>query len=154
MDFDLVGLWWVSGGDRGRSVVEIGVELAIWCGGNQRGAMSVNSRSDWKGDVWAGSITKLQKGGSGFQDVLQLVEYLMDRLSTDEMELFWVQSWLIWNQRNCVLYGGQLKNPKILNKRAEEFLQEFKQTQVHLTMSPMEQPSGEVWQPPPSMVYK
>ncbi|KAL0009843.1 hypothetical protein SO802_004951 [Lithocarpus litseifolius] len=105
-------------------------------------------------DVWVGSIMKLQKGGSDFQDVLQLVEYLVDRLSTDEMELFWVQSWLIWNQRNCVLYGGQLKNPKILNRRAEEFLQEFKQSQVHLTMSPMEQPSGEVWQPPPSMVYK
>ena len=78
----------------------------------------------------------------------------MDQLSTKELELFWVQSWLIWNQRNCVLYGGQLKNPTSLNKRAEEFLQDFKQAQLHLTMSPMEQPSGEVWQPPPSMVYK
>ena len=33
-------------------------------------------------------------------------------------------------------------------------MQEFKQAQVHLTVSPMEQQSGEVWQPPPPMVYK
>ena len=78
----------------------------------------------------------------------------MDRLSSKEIELFWVQCWLIWNKRNCVLYGGQLKNPTSLNKRVEEFLQEFKQAQVHLTVSPMEQQSGEVWQPPPPMVYK
>ena len=25
--FDLVGLWWVCGGDRGKSMVEIGVKL-------------------------------------------------------------------------------------------------------------------------------
>ena len=62
----------------------------------------------------------------------------MDWLSTEEMELFWVQSWLIWNQCNCVLYGGQLKNPSNLSKRENEFLQDFKQAQVHLTMSPME----------------
>ena len=95
-------------------------------------------------DVWAGRILKLQKGASGFLDVMQLMEHLVDQLSIEEMELFWVQCWLIWNQRNCVLYGGQLKNPTSLNKRVEEFLQEFKQAQVHLIVSPMEQPSGEV----------
>ena len=42
-------------------------------------------------DVWAGSIPKLQKGALGFQDLLQLVEYLVDQLSTEEMELFWMQ---------------------------------------------------------------
>ena len=67
--------------------------------------------------------------------------------------MVWVQCWLIWNQRNCVLYGGQVKNLTSLNKRAE-FLEELKQAQVHLTVSPMEQPSDEVWRPPPPMVYK
>ena len=57
-------------------------------------------------DMWAGSIPKLQKGVSGFRYVMQLIEHLADRLSIEEMELFWVQCWLIWNQRNCVLYGG------------------------------------------------
>ena len=47
-----------------------------------------------------------------------------------------------------------MRNPTSLNKKVEEFLQDFKQAQVHLTVSPMKQPSGEVWQPPLSMVYK
>ena len=78
-------------------------------------------------DVWAGSISKLQKGVSALSDFMQLMEHLVSRLSTDKMELFWVQCWLIWNQRNCVLYGGQLKHSTSLDKRTEEFLEEFKQ---------------------------
>ena len=46
-----------------------------------------------------------------------------------------------------------MKNPTNLNKRVEEFLEEFKQAQVHMNVSPMEQPSGEVWQPPPPTEY-
>ena len=57
-------------------------------------------------DVWVGSIPKLQKGVSSFSDFMQLMEHLVSRLSTNEMELFWVQCWLIWNQRNCILYEG------------------------------------------------
>ena len=63
-------------------------------------------------------------------------------------------NFLICPTAGGVSCGGQVKNPTSLNKKAEEFLQDFKQAQVLLTMSPMKQPSGEVWQPPPSMVYK
>ncbi|KAL0009321.1 hypothetical protein SO802_010823 [Lithocarpus litseifolius] len=58
------------------------------------------------------------------------------------------------NQRNCILYGGQLKHPTNLNKRAEEFLEEFKHSQVSLDSSPREQLIGDSWQPPPAMEYK
>ena len=76
-------------------------------------------------DVWAGSISKLQKGPSVFRDTLQLMEFLVDRLTIEKLELFWVQAWIIWNQRNCVVHGGQLKDPKCLNKQAEDFVMEF-----------------------------
>ena len=42
-------------------------------------------------------MIRLQKCGQGQQDVLQLFQELMERLSTVEFELFLVQSWLIWN---------------------------------------------------------
>ncbi|KAK9988033.1 hypothetical protein SO802_028272 [Lithocarpus litseifolius] len=105
-------------------------------------------------DVWAGSIAKLQKGVTDFSDFMQLMEHLVDRLSIEEMELFWVQCWLIWNQRNCVLYGGQLKHLTSLNKRAEEFLEEFKHAQVSLDGRLREQRIDDAWQPPPPMEYK
>ena len=81
-------------------------------------------------DVWAGSISKLQKGSSVFSDTLQLMEFLVDKLTVEELELFWVQAWIIWNQRNCVVHGGQLKDPKCLNKQAEDFILEFQQAQA------------------------
>ncbi|XP_075636927.1 uncharacterized protein LOC142609203 [Castanea sativa] len=90
-------------------------------------------------DVWVGSISKLQKGPSVFRDTLQLMEFLVDRLTVEELELFWVLAWIIWNQRNCVVHGDQLKDPKCLNKRAKDFVLEFQQAQ---------------WQPPPPDVYK
>ncbi|XP_075636776.1 uncharacterized protein LOC142609015 [Castanea sativa] len=105
-------------------------------------------------DIWAGSILKLQKGCSVFSDTLQLMEFLVDILTVEELELFWVQAWIIWNKRNCVVHGGQLKDPKCLNKRVEDFIQEFQQAQAQLTVSRIEQLSSKLWQPPPHDVYK
>ena len=78
----------------------------------------------------------------------------MDRLTVEEMELFWVQAWIIWNQRNCVVHGGQLKDPKCLNKRAEDSVLEFQQAQVKLTVVRTEQTISDRWQPPSPDVYK
>ncbi|KAL0006060.1 hypothetical protein SO802_013621 [Lithocarpus litseifolius] len=82
-------------------------------------------------DVWAGRISKLQKGVSDFSDFMQLMEHLVGRLSVEE-----------------------LKHPTSLNKRAEEFLEEFKQAQVSLDSSLRERLISDVWQPPSSMEYK
>ena len=72
----------------------------------------------------------------------------------NEMDLFWAQAWIIWNQRNCVVHGGKLKDPSSLTKRVEEFVDEFKQAQDHLAVLTRQQLSGDVWQPPSSAEYK
>ena len=48
-------------------------------------------------DVWAGSLKSLQKGKHGLIDMFQLMEYLMERLALEDLELMVVQVWLIWN---------------------------------------------------------
>ncbi|XP_075670050.1 uncharacterized protein LOC142639797 [Castanea sativa] len=73
-------------------------------------------------DVWVGCAISLQKCIFGFHDVVALFEYLMDRLSTSEFEVFLVHAWLLWNQRNVVAHGGQIRDPKLLNQRAVEYL--------------------------------
>ncbi|KAL0005020.1 hypothetical protein SO802_012581 [Lithocarpus litseifolius] len=98
-------------------------------------------------------MIKLQKRCQGQQDVLQLFQDLMGKLSTAEFELFLVQSWFIWNQRNAVVHGGILKDPRWLNKRAAEFLEEFHQVQGQL-QSPEIFSASNVWFPPPELVYK
>ena len=81
-------------------------------------------------DVWAGSMRKLHKSKGGQCDFLHLVEELMLKLSREELDLFFVQAWLIWTQRNAVIFGGVIQDPSRLVKRAGEFLEEFKQSQA------------------------
>ena len=92
--------------------VEIAIHVVWDCGATQ--------------DVWAGSITSLQKWSTNCHDFKCLFEFLMERLPKEEVETFMVQAWLIWNQRNAVIHGGQLRELGWLNKRAEEFLDEYR----------------------------
>ena len=78
-------------------------------------------------DVWVGCARRLQKMVGGQLDVLQLVEELLKKLTTEELELFCVQAWLIWNQRNTTIHGGSMQDPSRLNKRATKFLEEFRE---------------------------
>ena len=58
--------------------------------------------------------------------MLQLWEELIARLTTDELELFLVQAWIIWHQRNAMIRGKQLKAPGVLNRRVEDYIEEFR----------------------------
>ena len=77
----------------------------------------------------------------------------MKRFSREELEHFLVQTWMIWDQRNAVVHDGQLKEPDWLNRRAKEFLNEYRKAQVTLMVTST--PAGScVWQAPPSEEYK
>lgn len=104
-------------------------------------------------DIWAGSRIKLQKCHLGQPDMLQLFLYLLDRLDMEDVELFLVQAWAVLNQRNSVVHGGLLKDPGWLNRRAAEYLEEYKQAQVHFTISPS-LAEGNVWRPPSQSLFK
>ena len=85
-------------------------------------------------DVWAGYVRRLQKSVGGQLDVLQLVEELWNKLTTEELELFFVQAWLIWSQCNTIIHGGSMQDPSRLNKRAIELLEEFREARQHLAV--------------------
>ena len=104
--------------------------------------------------IWAGSSMKLQKFTQGQGDILQLFAELLQRLSTEEFENFLVVSWLIWNQRNSVIHGGKVKDPRQVLKRAEDFLAEYHQAQDQLVSLQNVQQQSDVWQPPHSDHYK
>ena len=58
--------------------------------------------------------------------MMQLMEYLSDRLTREELELFWVHAWLAWNQLNPVVFGGNLMDPRNPNNRLEEYLTDYR----------------------------
>lgn len=86
-------------------------------------------------------------------DFFQLMEDMRDRLSREELELFWGQCWLIWNQRNTVVHGGKIQHPSGLTKRAMDYNDEFKNSQVHLAI-PVSVGAVQRWRPPSGSVYK
>ena len=78
-------------------------------------------------------------------DMLQLMEYLMERVESHDMEVVLVQAWLIWNQRNRVVHGGKFHDPGWLNNRATEFLEEFRTASVLMGPSHGGQASRDTW---------
>ncbi|XP_030969686.1 uncharacterized protein LOC115989964 [Quercus lobata] len=59
------------------------------------------------------------------------MEYLMEQLAWEDLELMVVQAWLIWTQRNRVIHGGKFHDP-----------------------DQVQQPSQDSWKPPLPSVYK
>ena len=59
----------------------------------------------------------------------------------EEFELFLVQCWLIWNQRNTVVRGGKLQDPTQLNIRARDYLEEFKEAKNQFAIPAHAMPS-------------
>ncbi|KAL4598870.1 hypothetical protein ACB092_11G088100 [Castanea dentata] len=122
-----------------RSASETGVHVLSECGVAR--------------EVWASSLVKFQKYVGGQRDSMQLFEELQDRLSREEFELFLVQAWLIWNQRNRILHGGKLQPPTQLNKRATDLLAEFQQAQEQLNVICRTSTESR-WCPPPNSRFK
>ena len=52
-----------------------------------------------------------------------------------------------------MVYGGKLKDPRWLNKRAKEFLEDFHHAQGQLRI-PVICPGDNVWHPPPESSFK
>ena len=86
--------------------------------------------------------------------MLELMEYLLSRLSLQEMELFLIQAWLIWNQRNKLLHGGKIQDPNMLCRRAVEYLEEYQNSQGNLCVDGVVHSVGDVWKPPPNSIFK
>nr|XP_023924316.1 uncharacterized protein LOC112035715 [Quercus suber] len=77
----------------------------------------------------------------------------MARLTIDELELFLVQAWIIWNRRNALIHGKQLQAPGVLNRRAEDYMDKFQHAQSRLvTRPPGSNPIS--WRPPPLNQFK
>ena len=136
-------------------------ELCLLCALPQESTIHALWECTVAQDVWHGSVRALQKCGTGQLDFVALLKYLLDRLNKTEVELFLVQAWLIWNQRNIVVYGGKLLEPGWLNRHAAELLEEFQQSQVSLQADAamgitwqVLQNDGTHWIPPPQAVYK
>ena len=57
-------------------------------------------------DVCADCVIRLQKCTTNFPNIMALFKYVLDRFLAAEIEVFLVQAWFVWNQRNAIMHGG------------------------------------------------
>ena len=75
--------------------------------------------------------------------------------TADEVDLFWVTCWQIWQQRNVVSRRGVLHHPSQLNQRAMDYLKEYCDAMDHLVVTGSSPGVvTQAWQPPPCLQYK
>ena len=55
---------------------------------------------------------------------------MMLKLMNEELELFLVLSWIIWNQQNTFVQGGALQDLSRLVQRAMDLLEEYRKAQL------------------------
>lgn len=104
-------------------------------------------------DIWAGSMVGMQKIVTQQVSFLHLVEKLLEEKPTEVCELFLAQAWFIWHQRNLVVHVRQVQDPSIINRRAKDFLEDFRSSQIRLSAQHRSaHPS--TWLPPLAGRYK
>ena len=74
-------------------------------------------------------------------------------LSIEEFELFLVQGWVIWNQRNSIFHGGHIQDPAKLNQRAKDLLEDFRNAQDLLAIRKITGGGSATWRLPSGLVY-
>ena len=79
---------------------------------------------------------------------------MMAKLSDEELELFLVQCWLIWHHRNSLVHGGSMQHPVQLNKRATDYLKEYREAQSSLAIGSGSTDFLQNWKPPTGQLYK
>nr|XP_023901788.1 uncharacterized protein LOC112013629 [Quercus suber] len=105
-------------------------------------------------DVWAGASARIQKCGGEMDEFLHFFQFMMSKLSQEELENFLVHCWLIWHRCNTLLHGGVMQHPGHLNRRATDFLREYSDAQGSLTTGAVQSVVLQNWMPPMGQLYK
>ena len=85
--------------------------------------------------------------------MIQLWDELTARLTAEELELFLVQAWIIWSQRNAIIHGKQMQALGALNRRAKDYMEEFRSTQSRLATHSLRS-NQTSWRPLPLTCFK
>jgi ribonuclease HI len=107
-------------------------------------------------DAWGCGSAKLQKLSTNQLSFLNLIEELMDRCDSEEIELGVVLTRKIWLRRNSVVYGGFFTHLVQLFKEAKVSVEEFHRfnDKENRGIVLQENLSLPIWKPPPSGFLK
>ena len=90
--------------------------------------------------------------GQEWYDVLDIALQILDKRSTHELEMFFIIAWLIWYNRNLIVFESICRMPSHIWRFASRYLYEFKLARVAVDKGQRAKHGG--WSPPPLGVFK
>jgi hypothetical protein len=76
-------------------------------------------------DVWAECPRRIQKCHGEATDFMSIMEQLLSKCSTEEVQLAVLVARQIWHRRNSVVFSGSFKSPKEILQMAKDQLEVF-----------------------------
>lgn len=96
-------------------------------------------------------ITEKPGEGNSFVEIL---EYMMERLSTDKVEQFGMIAKNIWKRRNDVLHGGSFTHPNAIVRNASELEYLYRHANAPRPNEGTLIQRESIWKKPPRGCYK
>jgi hypothetical protein len=106
-------------------------------------------------DVWGGGSVIFQKSAFLGDTLMQLVEFCLDRLNTEDMGLMDVVSHKIWLRRNKLIFESIFTHPQVVFNEAVASIEEYhrynrcEDEQVNINGVPSSTRPSMSWKPPP-----
>jgi hypothetical protein len=111
-------------------------------------------------DVWGGGSMIFQKCAFLGDTFMQLVEFCLDRLNSEEFSLMAVISRRIWLRRNKFIFESLFTHPRVVFNEAVSSLEEYRRfnsrdnERSNINGVPASKRPPSVWRPPPLGVIK
>ncbi|XP_059451173.1 uncharacterized protein LOC132181948 [Corylus avellana] len=107
-------------------------------------------------DAWSVSGRNFQKSLCEAMNFIDIIDYLFQHCSREDMDLFATTTRNIWNRHIFFLHGGPFHHPNYVAKEAALSVQQY--WNVALTRENESRPTGEMaqvhWTPPPQNLFK
>ncbi|GLT80072.1 hypothetical protein SLA2020_515330 [Shorea laevis] len=99
--------------------------------------------------VWMGCSLNLRISNFNGDNFASFLDYMLDLLQQDQLELLCVLCWKIWNSRNDALWNARLPNPQLIIEQSLRFIDGYRRAMALRGRGPSASQKMETrWTPP------
>ena len=116
-----------------RQKVQIDLKCSF-CGQRDETTQHILCECPFAHNVWALVRGKLQKRSFMTEEFFMLARHMVHRLGGNDLELWAITSWSLWNARNCFQYKHVQTHPCEIFPQADSLLGEYQRLRVGLDL--------------------
>ena len=105
-------------------------------------------------EAWSETKFMIDRLDRPLKDFFDVVWLLMTSSGEKDWEKFAITTWLLWNNRNSVRFGGTCKSGKTIEREARNYVKDFRVACLPESQKAQPTPRVQHWTPPPQGMYK